>query len=196
MKNVILIFFLSVLMCLTSCEEDECYGFNLNSVSKCNCFNAFLLTYFPYRGNDTISYSLKGNSIINAHSTYFSETSINSNYRIKDPECEGCFFDVQQHRVQRFLKETEFGMFEIKLTPEAYNLHLNFKFSSPVNKSYQMNINTLTVVPDTFTLNNKLYIDVFNRIDTRNNLEIYYSKSKGLLKIRDKNITVFSLINK
>lgn len=196
MKNGILIFLLSVFLFLTSCEENDCYRYNLSSVSKCNCLNSFLLTYFPYKANDTISYSLNGNSIIKAHSTYYRDTAINSNYRLKEPDCEGYFFDVQQHRVQRFLNETQFGMFEIKLTPEAYNLLLNFKFSSPINKSYQMNINTLTVVPDTFTLNNKLYIDVFNRTDTRNNLEIYYSKSKGLLKIRDKNITVFSLMNK
>lgn len=194
MKNVILILFLSVFLLLTSCKENDCDGFAFDVVSKCNCLNSVVLTYFPYKANDTISYSLIGTSIIKAHSTYFRDTTIRSNYRLIQPDCGEYFVDEQQHRVLRFLNETEFGMFEIKLTPEAYNLHLNFKFGSPVNQTYEMSIDALTAVPDTFTVNNKLYIDVFSRIDSANRIEIYYSKSKGLLKILDKNITIFKIL--
>lgn len=183
MKNGILIFFLSVLLFLTSCKENDCDGFTLNVSAKCNCLNSVVLTYFPYKANDTIIYSLNGTSIIKAQSTYFRDTTIRSNYRLIQPDCGEYFFDEQQHRVQRFLNETAFGMFEIKLTPEAYNLQMNFKFGSPVNQTFEMNIDALTAVPDTFTLNNKLYIDVFSRIDTTNRLEVYYSRSKGLLII-------------
>ncbi len=93
--------------------------------------------------------------------------------------------DEQYYRTLRFKKPNEFVMFELKLIPFSERLKLNFKFGSPVYQTYELEIDALKSFPDTLTIDNVLYTDVYNRIDTYLNTMIYYSKSKGLFKIRD-----------
>lgn len=99
------------------------------------------------------------------------------------PDCGDFEVDEQAYRVLRFLNENQLGFIEIKLTSIFDQIKLSFNFGSPVFENYEHNINSNIAITDTLTHDNVLYSDVYSRIDTSLNTMIYYSKSKGLLKI-------------
>ncbi len=195
----ILLLYITIIIAITSlssCASNGCDRDSKKYVNQGNYLNPIVLSYFPYSLNDTISYSLDGAPINNAFGTYLVDTIIQTYRGLVMPDCGDYEVDEQQYRIIRFLKENQFGFYELKLTPKSYDFKLNFRFGSPVYQTFEMNINTLESIPDTLTIDNILYTDVFSRIDTSSNTMIYYSKSKGLLKIRDNNITIFKIIAK
>lgn len=194
MKNWIILLFSVIFAILMSCNNPECDENRLPSVRFRNSFNPVVLSFFPYTINDTISYSLDGATITNAIVSLEMDTVVQELVGYTLPDCGYYEVDEQYYKTLRFKEFNEFGMFELKLTPFSERLKLNFKLGSPVYQTYELNIDSRTSVSDTLTLNNILYTDVYTRIDSANRLEIYYSKSKGLLKILDKNITIFKIL--
>lgn len=196
MKYILLLYIAIILTALSSCASNGCDRDSKKYVNQGYYLNPVVLSYFPYSLNDTISYSLDGAPINNIAGTYLIDTIIETYRGLLIPDCGDYEVDQQEYRIIRFLKENQFGFFELKLTPYYEQLKLNFKFGSPVYQTYELEINSLKSITDTLTIDNILYTDVYNRIDTSSNTMIYYSKSKGLLKIRDKNITIFKIMAK
>lgn len=196
MKYILLLYISIILTALSSCASNGCEGDPKKYVNKSYYLNPVVLSFFPYSLNDTISYSLDGAPIKNVVGTYLTDTIIETYRGLVIPDCGHYEVDQQEYRIIRFLKENQFGFYELQLTPYYEQLKLNFRFGSPVYQTYELEINSINSIPDTLTIDNVLYTDVYNRIDTSLNTMIYYSKSKGLLKIRDNNITIFKIMAK
>lgn len=186
------LFLISCFTLLSSCQLD--CGVVENRVRYTYRLTAADLAYFPYSQSDTINYFIKGRTYINCYPVSFKDTITEVIISSSNPDCGENEVDKFEIRNVVFNNSSSEGRLNLKINAGYFgNTELKCYFEKPFYRNFSIILNKSSKI-DTLTLDGKLFSDVYLNIDTSENTYIYYSKSKGLLKIDIDNYTFFKLL--
>jgi hypothetical protein len=202
LKRLFFVFFLFNSIVLFSCQL-ECPT-RPNPVVDYT-LNEKALSFYPYKINDTLK-CLIGDQ---QNQTIYSVEVYDGVVPFKDIENLDCgtgtvynshfrqisyynnlnskVFEVELKAIDRHLSEFSFYIVNSNLNGYFFIGEYSFSFN-----------NTGTINVDTLTINGKYYSDLFVQKNTTSNpidYNIYYSKSKGLVRIASQNNIVFDLLD-
>lgn len=150
--------------------------------------------YLPYTISDSLSYRIRNGQCINIPVTLFRDSTEEVVIGSYLPDCGANEIYINELRFIDFNNKDWFGYIRMKISPaDAYNSNLTFSFGNPINKSFSIKMTDKNYT-DTLTINGVLYNGVNTKIDSAAGTAIYFSRTKGLLKITDKQGVVFQII--
>lgn len=181
---------LLIIIMLMGCERSNC---NKSDTVTDYKFNTSTLAFYNYNLNDIINCKINNDVLVSARITDTSSGIISTKENM-DLNCgTGDILNFQYKESVFFDNRNELFLFARIKTDKRNEVEIKYDFyhDNLSNSSYiKIDINEQA---DTLTLNNKFYSDIYLKGDILGN-SVYYSKSKGILKIQKNNVVKFSLL--
>ena len=182
--------FIFIIITFIGCEKNTCN--KTDSVIDIK-FNEKILEFYNYNLNDVINCKIDNNILVSARVTD-TGTGLISEKENMDMNCgTGDIFNYDFKNSTFFDNKNELFLIVGFNTAQYNKVEIEFDFfhdNLSTNSTIEIDINEN---PDTLSLNNKFYNDVYKEGDELSNT-IYYSMSKGLLKIEKNGTVKFSLL--
>lgn len=188
-KPIIISIFITILS-FSNCRFRDCDPIYNTTYYK---FDSGDFNYFNYRYNSKQRYLLNQNKVTNTSVT----DTIMGTYNKYDKSAGDCGGDTyyQDYKYVN-LKDSSNKIFIIckfmLVNDNTYNLYFDFKDKS-ISRFFEFNIGSYDSVVS-IIVDNKSYNDVFLK-KLNQEYDIYYSKSKGLVKLLKNNIEIISLLD-
>lgn len=181
---------LITILSFSNCRFQDCDPVYNTTYYK---FDSSDFNYFNYRYNSKQRYLLNQNKVIN---TSVTDTIMGTDnkYDKSVGDCGGDTYNQDYKYVN--LKDSSNKIFIIckfmLVNDNTYNLYFDFNDKS-ISRFFEFNIGSYDSVVS-IIINNKSYNDVFLK-KLNQEYDIYYSKSKGLVKLLKNNIEIISLLD-
>ncbi len=196
MKKVAIVFcFVVISITISSCNiggspcgPKEVVDVKLTDIDK---------SFYPYVGNDTLKYIDKFNDSIKLFANLIDSINFNEGFGGGGDCGDDGVYQLEQYRQSFYLGSVKY--LEVSISTAKYNsLIINVRLNGSVNSElYKIYFNPNESL-QTMTIDGVFYDDLLISCDlppcVNNGIEIFYSKSKGIIKLVDNFNTIFQVL--